>query len=31
MTERPPIGPADFFSDSAAREAGLTDEFWFRA
>ena len=31
MTERPPIGPADFFSDSAARGAGLTDEFWFRA
>ena len=31
MNERPPIGPADFFSDSAAREAGLTDEFWFRA
>ncbi len=31
MTERPPITAADFFSDSASREAGLTDEFWLRA
>ncbi len=31
MTERPPITTADFFSNSASREAGLSDEFWFRA
>ena len=31
MTERLPITAADFFINSAAREAGLTGEFWFRA
>lgn len=31
MTERPPITAAAFFTSSASREAGLTDEFWFRA
>ena len=31
MTERLPITAADFFSNSASREAGLSDEFWFRA
>ncbi len=31
MTERPPITAADLFINSAAREAGLTDGFWFRA
>ena len=31
MYRNSPITAADFFSDSAAREAGLSDEFWFRA
>lgn len=30
MYQRSPITAADFFSNSASREAGLTDEFWFR-
>ena len=31
MVELPPITPSDFFSDAAAREAGFTDQFWYRA
>ena len=31
MNEKSPITAADFFINSASREAGLTDEFWFRA
>ncbi len=31
MLERPPISPSDFFSNAAAREIGLTDQFWFDA
>ena len=31
MVERPPISPGDFFSNAAARETGLTDQFWFEA
>ena len=31
MTERLSITAADFFTSSASREAGLSDEFWFRA
>lgn len=29
MTDRPPLTPSDFFSNTAAREAGFTDEFWY--
>ena len=31
MVQRPPITPNHFFSDPAAREAGLTEHSWYRA
>ena len=31
MIERPPLSPSDFFCNAAAREAGLTEQFWFDA
>ena len=29
MTDRPPLTPRDFFSDTSALEAGFTGEFWY--
>ena len=31
MVQRPAITPGHFFSNPAAREAGLTEQFWYQA